>query len=100
MTLSDTDVAILTAPFAVADHEFRQGLTYLREEAICDRLDIVDPSWQWGIVEIVHRGDTITVHGRLTVCGVTRDGVGMETIRKAQSGAETNEAENQRQQTR
>lgn len=64
--------------FPVQDHEFIQGATYLSEEAITDRLDEVDPSWEFHrLGEFAYRDNSVIATFRMTVCGVSRDGIGM-----------------------
>lgn len=94
MTLTDEHVRLLTAQFDASDHEERDGRTYIREKAITDRLDEVDPSWTWELLgEPKHRDGVVVQAGRLTVHGVWRDGVGMESVRTTKTGGEANEAE-------
>ena len=79
--LSKEHVEQLTARFKAEDHEFNYNKrVYLSEEAITARLDEVDPSWSFERLEIWNRGEHIIVSGRLTICGVSRDGVGMAKI--------------------
>ena len=66
--------------FPVKSHEFLQGATYLSEEAITNRLDDIDPSWTWELVSEYTRDNQCIAVGRMTVCGVSRDGVGMQPL--------------------
>lgn len=91
--LTHDDVQILNAPFAVDEHEFLRGFTYIREDAIAARLDQVDPAWTFEILQTLERNGTISVIGRLTVKGTSRDNIGMETVKTSKSGNEANEAE-------
>lgn len=94
MTLTHEDLTVLKAPFAANDHKFLRGLAYITEYAITERMDEVDPSWSFGIQEIVNRDGTITVIGNLTIKGVTRSNVGMDSVRETKDGnSEANEAE-------
>lgn len=84
-------------PFRLEDHRFDTEYPYLTEAPICNRLDEVDPAWSWVIVSIDTREVVgsrnefkITVHGRLTIKGVTRDGIGQAMTR--QSKPKTNQA--------
>lgn len=77
MITPDT-LAILTAPFASHDHEFNRGYIYITEEAICARMETVDPSWEWRISELSFVGGMATVIGALSVCNVTRYGTGQQ----------------------
>lgn len=80
--------------FPVQAHEFLSGNTYISEEAITNRLDDVDPSWEFHKLEIHRDGVTVTAVYRLTVCGVSRDGVGMASVQLSKDkDREVNEAE-------
>lgn len=103
MALEKADLELLAKPLPVSAHEFLNGLVYLTEEPINERLDEVDPAWHFNIISIVTRDNagtggndvgTVTVHGRLIVKGTARDGVGMAVVQKTKSGtSEANEAE-------
>jgi hypothetical protein len=80
MTLTTQHVETLTAPFEVAQHEFVRGFVYLTEQAICTRLDQVDPAWSFEIIRTDWRAETVIVYARLTVGGVTRESTGEDTI--------------------
>lgn len=91
MSLTHEDLALLSKPFPAKVHKFLGGLPYLHEEPVGMRLDMVDPSWSWEIVKIERRANageggkdvgTVVAHGRLTVGGVSRDGIGMATIQQ------------------
>lgn len=80
--------------FAVQQHEFLNGNTYITEEAITNRLDEVDPSWEFKKLEIHREGMVVTAVYRMIVCGVERDGVGMATVQlNKDKDREVNEAE-------
>ena len=64
--------------FPVQAHEFLNGNTYISEEAITNRLDEVDPSWSMELMQEYTRDKQCIAVMRLTVCGVSRDGVGMQ----------------------
>lgn len=98
MALDRKDLELLAKPFPVEAHKFLNDLIYLHEEPVCERLDEVDPSWAWEIVSVSTRPNageggkdvgTVTVHGRLTIKGVSRDGVGMATIQRTNLIEET-----------
>lgn len=88
MTLTQEDMAKLKAPFAVAEHEFRQGHTnkaktkmrwfvYVRREAIINRLDELFPGqWECEIIREQTFQDYATATCRTTICGLKRDGTG------------------------
>lgn len=72
----------LRAPFALADHTSNdEGFIYVAETAVTERLDDVDPAWAFEIVTILTRDKKVSVHARLTVCGVTRDNIGQQGVR-------------------
>lgn len=100
MTLTYEDALALRWPFKLDDHRFDTEYPYLTEGPIEMRLDEVDPAWGW----VIHRIETrevvgtrnefkVTVHGSLTVKGVTRDGVGQAITRqsKPKTAKETGE---------
>lgn len=94
MTLTQEQSAQLKDFFPVDAHEFLQGKTYIREDDITDRLDKVDPSWEFIKLDITNRDKQIIATYRLIVCGVSRDGVGMAQITMTKTGDnEANEAE-------
>ena len=77
----------LKEPFPIDDHELRVGgfgeqLVYLTEEPLVDRLCEVDLNWEFKIVSTIitdynlSRPDSCTVTADLTICGITRSGVG------------------------
>jgi hypothetical protein len=91
MALEREDLIALAKPLPVSAHEFLNGLVYLTEEPITERLDEVDPGWQFVIKSITTRsnaGDggkdvaTVTVHASLIIKGVARDGVGMAIVQR------------------
>jgi hypothetical protein len=91
--------AILAAPFAPQEHEFNpRGYIYIEETAICERIERVDLSWEWR-VETVNRYDPKSAIAssisHLTICGVTRSGVGSQAaeFRKDKPDVESGEIE-------
>lgn len=91
MTLNADDIKRLSALFAAHEHEFLNGKIYIKELPVCDRLDSVDPSWEWRITKVektriqANSADAndayqVTVYGDLTVKGVTRSGSGTATF--------------------
>lgn len=89
MTLTYEDAIALRWPFKLEEHRFDMEWPYLTEAPIENRLDEVDPAWNW----VIHRIETrevvgtrnefkITVHGSLTIKGVTRDGIGQAITRQ------------------
>jgi len=89
MTLTYEDALALRWPFKLDEHRFDMEWPYLTEGPIELRLDEVDPGWQWVIRSIETREVVgsrnefkVTVHGSLTIKGVTRDGVGQAMTRQ------------------
>lgn len=88
-TLTPEAQAALRAPFE--DHQIgslpRAGtqLDFVGHAAVTDRLLQVDPEWTWepfattehGAPLVLHEGKRRSMWIRLTVCGVTRPGVGI-----------------------
>ena len=100
MALTREQLTELKAPFHANDHEFLNGMAYLTEFAITNRIEDIDPAWSFIVREVKQRdsfGDktpyTVTVVADLTIEGVTRTGIGQSLVRKAKSGSEANEAE-------
>lgn len=91
MALTPENVKALTAPFALREHYWRQGgkgreLVYIEEEAISTRLDSVDPAWELTVMGVwATREKEVAAHVRLTVCGVTRDGIGQAEVGGAEA---------------
>lgn len=81
--LTPQDLAILKKPFLVNQHEFRNGFVYIREQAICDRIEMVDPSWSISEPVLTVRDTTVTAVVTMTIKGVSRSGVGMDKINSA-----------------
>jgi hypothetical protein len=77
--LTAEDLTVLRRPFAKEDHEFIKGFVYITEKAICERIEEVDPAWQFEIYEIKRSevGEAV-VSSALTIKGSTRYGVGMQ----------------------
>lgn len=91
MGLTHQDLEVLSKPFPAKAHKFNQGLPYIHEVPVGQRLDLVDPSWEWHIMAIERRPNagqggkdvgTVYVHVSLIVKGVRRDGVGMAVIQQ------------------
>lgn len=80
MTLTSEHMSTLKAPFDIADHEWLQGNAYITESAITNRIEEVDPAWQFEILSTINRESQIVVTARMTVCNVSRDGIGMASI--------------------
>lgn len=75
--LTVDDLNILKRAFPRASHEFINGYVYLTEAAVCDRIEEVDPAWTFEVQRMSREGDQAVCCGRLTIKGVTREGVGM-----------------------
>ena len=80
MALTADDLKALARPFRFDDHEFTRGYVYIREDSIAARIEEVDPSWAWNDLHIERGPEQVTVSGSLTIKGVTRVGVGMQSI--------------------
>jgi hypothetical protein len=78
--LTANDVKTLSKPFARDDHEFLGEFVYITEEAITQRLDEVDPSWSFELLNISISGNNAVVHARLTILGTSRENIGMQKI--------------------
>lgn len=102
MALTHDDLMVLKAFFPAKDHEFDYAKNcYITEDAITERLEAVDPSWELEQRTIEHRAELgdegkliITISLAMTVKGVTRVGVGrgIVELRKDKKG-EANQAE-------
>lgn len=88
-TLTSEDLQVLKAHFEADEHEFLQGKVYLKEFAITERIEQLDPAWGFKINSIKWRrnaglGDknayTVTVHATMTIKGVSRDNTGMAVV--------------------
>ena len=96
--LTQEDLMILKAPFAVDQHEFDYNKNvYITEKAICDRIEQVDPAWSMSEPTIQWRegvgGNVCEVSGTMTINGATRGGVGQSSIVTNKSGTdEANQA--------
>ncbi len=85
--LTREDVQTLTAPFTASEHEFHRGFVYITESGITNRIEQVDPSWELKTNWIIQRDNFNTAHVTLTICGVSRDGIGMATQEYTKDGA-------------
>lgn len=81
MIMSEVSLEQLRAPFPKEKHGKNYGgYVYIDETAVSERLDEVDPNWSFEIVNVIIREKNVSVHARLTVCGVSRDGIGTQTV--------------------
>lgn len=80
MALTPEQLETFKRPFLYADHEFTRGFVYITEEAITARIEEVDPAWEFNVMTTSRADNQAVCHARLTVCGVTRDGVGMQQV--------------------
>lgn len=78
--LTQEQLDILKQPFEPRDVSFVRGFAYGTEDAIADRIEMVDPSWTFERLSIEARDKYVVATFRLTICGVWRDGVGMEKL--------------------
>lgn len=87
-TLTFEDLMILRQPFAANEHEFRGGFTYITEQAVTTRIEDVDPAWTFTHISTVIRDNQAVVTMRMTIKGVSRDGIGMQTVMEKTGEAE------------
>lgn len=92
MALTPEDTQILNGLFPFEQHEFNRGFVYISEQAVCTRLEQIDPSWHWDIKSVQIRDNAAVVVGTLTVKGVTREGVGMDKVLENAGEAEKSAA--------
>jgi hypothetical protein len=78
--MTPQDIELLCKPFDRKDHEFTRGFVYITESAITARLDAVDPLWSFQLQQVSVRGRQAVAHARLSVNGVTRENIGMQSI--------------------
>lgn len=76
ITMTPLDLQKLAYPFRRPEHEFLQGMVYIRELAITNRLDQVDPYWSFKVNEVIVDGDARIAIATLTVKGITRTNSG------------------------
>lgn len=96
MSLSVEQLKVLQRPFRYAEHEFKppHGFVYVAEAAITARIEEVDPSWELRLLNVFTRGQMTHAVISLTICGVTREGIGTQVIELTKDGSrESNEAE-------
>ena len=83
MTLTTDDLIILRKPFQPRDHEFKGNFAYIDEAEMATRIEEVDPAWTLEIISNTIRADDVQTqavcHARLTIKGVAKDGIGMQT---------------------
>lgn len=90
MTASLSD--ILEAPFAIEEHDWKDGQIYLRKDAIRRRLTAADPGWQLSPPQIVSvHDDVVIMSAALTIAGISRAGIGTGIIQHAKIDAKTGE---------
>lgn len=85
MPLTREHLTLLSAPFKSEEHEFKppRGYVYIAETAICERIESIDPSWEWHIQSTQrydNKGAIATTIGHLTILGVTRGGDGQQAV--------------------
>lgn len=76
ITMTPLDLQKLAYPFRRPEHEFLQSMVYIRELAITNRLDQVDPYWSFKVNETIVDGDARVVIATLTVKGIARTNAG------------------------
>lgn len=80
MTITSEILKKLKEPFAPSQHEFHRGFTYIKEYAICERLDSIDPNWSFTLTENKDRHPQVSVVGTLEILGSRRGNMGMEKV--------------------
>lgn len=85
MSLTKDDLATLKRRFEAHEHEFLNNNAYITEAAITDRIEEVDAEWTLAILskdkrQTYGRDVSIIITVRLTICGVSKDGVGMARV--------------------
>ena len=81
MTLTTEKMETLRRVFALSDHEFLRGNTYVKERAISERIEEVDPAWGFVLIGApVYRDNWVSIIASMTICGVTRQGVGSHEL--------------------
>lgn len=85
MQITQAMMQELRRPFEPHEHEFLNGAAYIREDAITARIEDVYPEWQLTILDMRYRQTfgsdvQVTITVRLTIGGVSRDGVGSAKV--------------------
>jgi hypothetical protein len=94
--LTSEDILALQAPLPLVDHEARekgknkegtkkQYLIYINQEGVIPLLNSIDPNWSWDVLNVHFEAKYVSVTGRLTIKGVSRDGVGGNSPNGVQS---------------
>lgn len=83
-TLTHEDLQKLARPFPVNAHTFnKRGFCYVKETEVTERLEEIDPAWQFDILEVKRTGigdQLAVVTARMTVKGVSRSSTGMQAV--------------------
>lgn len=91
--LTHDDIKLFRERFDVREHEFHKGFTYITEHALCKRIEAVDPSYEFRVLDISLRGQQVIVRASLTISGVTRENIGMNYIEKQAKNPERDAGE-------
>lgn len=75
--LTIDDLTMLKRPFRLADHEFARGFVYIKEDAVTNRIEEVDPAWRFEVLSVSTSGKDVVATARMTIKDVSRDGIGM-----------------------
>lgn len=78
----------LLYPFQPHEHKFLQGMVYIREAAIANRLDKIDPNWEFLIAREVENRNGVIAIGQLRLRGIIRANAGSGTIQTVTSKGE------------
>ena len=82
MALTLEEIAKLTYPFRREDHGFLEGYVYISEEAITERIERVDPDWQFRIQQMIAYGDSVVCIASMTIKGVERSNGGGNPVQR------------------
>lgn len=81
--LTIEDLQQLSRPFLPEQYEFHRGFCYVSEEAVCERIEEIDQSWQFGVKEVKRTGKNdqfAVVTAVLTIKQVSRSSTGMQAV--------------------
>lgn len=88
------ELQMLAYPFQRWEHQFLQGMVYIRKEALSNRIDKVDPNWQFTLQRIEVCENSVNAVGLLIIKGVARsDGGGGTIQRTKKDGSQVAEAQ-------
>ncbi len=89
--LTEQQIHDLAEPFYPSEHGWVNA-PYLLKSAIMQRLNQIDPAWSISQPTVMYQSDEIVVlSANLTVCGITRAGVGTGIILRTKTDKTTKE---------